>query len=297
VADDDLPITEGSLQLVVAWASGARSIGRSIKTADAVNAALRDHAQVAVESLTDPAPYAPDADMEDNSHLEADPEELLDTSLVEELQKGASLPLATEAELSSKPLLCHALLIGEGENQTIFVRKRSPLQFAKKSLVAQLIHDTLDRLESPVFAFDNRYDVIITRDKVYILNKNAFEGLFKDSGAVLAQTDEWVKEVAKTIPMAEGSTEVLEAVLKKNQFLRRKFLAVKERPHIKTMTPDTLRAEIERHGYPTTELMDGDNLKVTSDNAKLVLQLLNEDLFSGGFSHERYAASSKRPVS
>jgi hypothetical protein len=63
------------------------------------------------------------------------------------------------------------------------------------------------------------------------------------------------------------------------------------------MTPDTLRAEIDRHGYDPAELMDGDKLKVTGDNVKLVRQLLNEDLFSGGFSHERYGASSKRPVS
>ena len=41
------------------------------------------------------------------------------------------------------------------------------------------------------------------------------------------------------------------------------------------------------------DLMDGDKLKVTGDNVKLVLQLLNEDPFSGGFSHEHYAASSK----
>lgn len=43
--------------------------------------------------------------------------------------------------------------------------------------------------------------------------------------------------------------------------------------------------------------MDGDDLKVTEQNVKAVLQLLNEDLFSGGFSQERYAAGSKRPVS
>lgn len=70
-------------------ASGKKSVGRSVKTADDVDASLRSHAQMAVESLTDSAPYAPDADMEDNTHLEADLDELLDAGLLEELGKGS----------------------------------------------------------------------------------------------------------------------------------------------------------------------------------------------------------------
>jgi hypothetical protein len=155
----------------------------------------------------------------------------------------------------------------------------------------------LDRVDSPIFAFDDRYDAIITKDKVYVLNKDAFEGLFKESQAVLAKTDEWVKEVVDAIPMTQGSSQALETTLKRNQFLRKKFLAVKQRPHVMSMTPDALRDEIQRHGYDLADLMDGDDLKVTEQNVKIVLQLLNEDLFSGGFSQERYAAGNKRPVS
>ena len=119
--------------------------------------------------------------------------------------------------------------------------------WGEKSVVALTMNNTLDRVTSPVFAFD-RYDAVITSTDVYILDKNAFEGLFKESNAVLAKTTDWIKEVAKSIPMAEGSAEALEATLKQNQFLGRKFLAVKQRPHIKTMTSDTLTTEIDRHG-------------------------------------------------
>ena len=68
--------------------------------------------------------------------------------------------------------------------------------------------------------------------------------------------------------MAEGSAEALEATLKQNQFLGRKFLAVKQRPHIKTMTSDTLTTEIDRHGHDPADLMDGDKLKVTGDDVQ-----------------------------
>ncbi|GEO92153.1 Kiwa anti-phage protein KwaB-like domain-containing protein [Kocuria flava] len=291
---DELPSTEGSLQLVVAWRSGKATIGRCIKTADDVEETLRSHAERAVAEMTDPAPYSPDTDMEDNTHLEADPEELFDTSLIETLRQGASLQLATEQELKTKALFCHAAVIGRGDAETIFVKKRSPIQLGKKSVVATLLNNTLDKIETPIFAFDNRYDAIITKSKVYVLDKSSFEGLFKESPAVLAKTTEWVQEVSSVVSMTDGSQEILETVLKRNQHLRKKFQAIMRRPHIQTLTPDTLRSVILSSGYNPTELMDGDNLSVTDTNVKTVLQLLNEDLFIGSFSQEPFAAGSKR---
>lgn len=294
---NELPTTEGPLQLVVAWTSGKTTIGRYIKTAEDVDEALRAHAERAVADLTDPAPYSPDTDMEDNTHLEATPEELFDTGLLEALRQGASLQLASEQELKINTLFCHATVMGRGETETIFVKKRSPIQLGKKSIVATLFNDTLDRVEIPVFAFDNRYDAVITKSKVYVLNKRNFEGLFKESPAVLAKTTEWVQEVSSVISMTEGSQDVLETVLKRNQHLRNKFQAIMKRPHIQTLTPNALRSVIEDSGYNPAELMNGDNLSVTDANVKTVLQLLNEDLFIGSFSQEPFAAGSKRHMS
>lgn len=51
-----------------------------------------------------------------------------------------------------------------------------------------------------------------------------------------------------------------------------------------------------KYGLDPADLMEGDSLKVTRQNAKDVLRLLNEDLFSGGFSQRHYAASAKRTI-
>ena len=99
--------------------------------------------------------------MEDNSHLEADPDELLDAGLLHELRRGASLPLATDQELKNRPLLCHGVLIGEDDDQVIFIKKRSPIQLARKSVVATMSNGTLDRLSSPVLC--SRSTTVTTR--------------------------------------------------------------------------------------------------------------------------------------
>lgn len=288
---------QGSLHLVVAWATGRTYAARVVKMSDVVAGRLRSHAERAVEGLTNPTPYAPDADMEDNSHMEAPRDESLDTALIEELSKGASLDLATDDELRDSRLVCHALVVTSSTETILLVKKRSPIQLAKKSLVASLVHGRLDELESPLFAFDNRYDVIVASQAVYILDKKAFEGLFKNSPAVLDKTSDWIRGVATVISFSEGSVEQLDTVLKRNSVLRSKFLAVKERTYLNAITPDALRDEIVKHGLEPDNLMDGDSLKVTGQNAKDVLRLLNEDLFSGGFSQQRYAASAKRAIS
>lgn len=290
------PFLQGSRHLVVAWASGKSYVARLVKMSDEVADRLHSYAEQAVNGLSDPTPYAPDADLEDNSHMEASRDESLDTALIEELSKGASLDVATDHELRTKTLICHALVVTSNINVTLYVKKRTPIQLAKKSLLAAVVHGRLDELESPLFAFDNRYDVIVTDEKVYVLDKKAFEGLFKNSGAVLAKTGEWINDVAKVIPFAEGSAAELDTILKRNSVLRNKFLAVKDRAYLHTITPETLRSEMAKYGLDPADLMDGDSLKVTGQNAKDVLRLLNEDLFSGGFSQQHYAASAKRTI-
>lgn len=287
---------QGGVHLVVAWAQGKSYAARLVKMSDEVADSLKSYAEQAVSGSSDPTPYAPDADMEDNSHMEAPRDESLDTALIEELSKGASLDVATDHELRTKTLICHALVVTLGTEITLFVKKRSPIQLAKKSLLAAVVHGRLDELESPLFAFDNRYDVIITDEKVYVLDKTAFEGLFKNSEAVLSKTGEWISEVAEVIPFAEGSADELDTILRRNSVLRNKFLAVKARPYLHTITPDTLRNEMAKYGLDPADLMDGDSLKVTGQNAKDILRLLNEDLFSGGFSQQHYAASTKRTI-
>lgn len=290
------PTVQGSVQLVVAWASGKSYTARLVKMSGEVANTLKSYAQQAASGLSDPTPYAPDADVEDNSHMEAPLDESLDTALIEELSKGASLDLASEYELRNKPLTCYALVVSSGSANTLFVKKRSPIQLAKKSLRAHFIHGRLDELESPLFAFDNRYDVIITGQTVFVLDKKAFEGLFKNSNAVLAKTEEWIKDVAAVIPFADGSAAELNSILRRNSILRNKFLAVKERPYLRTITPNTIRNEMVKYGLDPAELMDGDSLKVTDKNAKDILRLLNEDFFSGVFSQQHYAASAKRTI-
>ncbi len=289
--------TGGPLALVVAWRTGARVVTRLVKTRGAVEDALRQAAADTTAAMTDGHPYSPDVDIEDNTHLVAARDELLDTELVDQLEMGSSLPLATDDEVRTRPLVCYAAVIGSGDSRTVFIRKRNPVQLATKSIVARLLDGTLDHVEYPLLAFDSRYDMVLTPEWAYVLDKRQFELMFRDSEAVLSKTSTWVDELAAGIPITQETKESLVDALRRNSHYRSKFHAILRRPHIKTLTTRELRAAMRKRGLEPDKFIKRGELDFSKQNIKTLLRLLNEDLFTGDFSSEQFAAGSKRQTS
>ena len=156
------------------------------------------------------------------------------------------------------------------------------MKLASKGIIA-VFKDSLDRIDAPIFAFEPRFDVIITTNQVWALNQKAFESLFKDSEAVLAKTSEWV----------ESLSGHLADRLKKNSVLRNKVLSVLRKPHISGLKTEDIEAAIERHSLSPQILNAYGQFVFDSSTERDILQLLNEDLFTGEFSGSAYAASKK----
>lgn len=232
-------------------------------------------------------------DEDDDAYLETSLDELLDTALLEELLRAASLPQATTDDLRRRSLALYALVVGrDPQRLTAFVRRGNPVKLAKKGLVA-MFDDTLVRVERPLLAFDNRYDVIIYPGQVHILNQKNFEALFKESDAVLAKTAEWAESFGESLPISDDSKEWLATRLRANSVMRRRVQSILKSDYLTKLTPKTLRKKMLERGLDPTALMDNGGLVFNKETERDVLQLLNEDLWTGDFSGEQYAASRK----
>src|SRR5215467_5751463 len=117
--------------LVVAWRSGRNTYARFVKAGGAVTAALRGYAKEAVSKITNGQgrPYNPDDEQEDECpFLTTDRSELLDTSLLEQLDRGASLLPATAQDMREHALALYAVLIGNDPgSRIVFVRRGNPV--------------------------------------------------------------------------------------------------------------------------------------------------------------------------
>jgi hypothetical protein len=287
---------DGPAALVVAWRTGRNAHGRVVKAGGDVMASLREYAHRAVEDIqsNEGIDYDPnDAQDEERVYLEADHDELMDTALLGEIQQGASLPQATTEDLKKRTLAAYALVVGANPSQlTIFVRKGNPVQLAKKSLVA-IFDETLTRVEQPLLAFDDSYDVVISSGSVLILDQKNFEGIFKESEAVLAKTSEWAHELGETLPMSAESEKWLSERIRQNVFMRRRVQSILKSDYLARLTPEGLRTKMVANGLAPERLMDDDGLIITKETERDILLLLNEDLWRGDFSGQQYAATNK----
>jgi hypothetical protein len=292
----DIDIHAAAATLMVAWRTGQNAYGAELKAGGQVIDAMRGYAQESLHIITSAQgrPYNPDDEQdEDAPVLTANQDELLDTALLEQLRTGSSLPPIGPDALRKKTLALYALLIGnDPDSRLIFVRKGNPVSLATKSIVA-ILDDTLTRVTQPVLAFDPTFDVILLGSAVWILNQKNFEGLFKESAAVLARTSEWVDELNQVLPIAADGKEWLAGRLRQNSVVRRKIQSILRSPYLPKLTADNLHAKMGEHGLNSEDLMKDGSLIFNKDTEKDLLLFLNEDLWAGDFSGDQYAAARK----
>lgn len=282
--------------LIVAWRTGRNAHGRMVKAGGQVIEALRSHAQDSLEKIAtgQGRPYNPDDDQEDAPFLSADQDELLDTALLEQLQIGSSLRPIAPDELRRRSITLYALIIGDDPNNTMmFIRRGNPVSLASKSIVA-VFDQTLSRVTEPILAFDPNIDVIIHGSAVWVLNQKNFEALFKESDAVLAKTAEWVDKLDQALPVEPESKEWLSRRLRENSVLRRKIQSILRSQYLSTLTPSILRKQMVARGLDPSKLMKEESLIFNKDTERDILLFLNEDLWTGDFSGEQYAAAAKK---
>ncbi len=294
-AIEEIDIAEAAT-LIVAWRAGRTARGAVLRAGGQVSDAMRGYAREALQTITSGhgRPYNPDDEQdEDTAFLTASQDELLDTALLEQLRIGSSLPLIGADELRKRTLALYALLIGNDPgSRVIFVRKGNPVSLAAKGVVA-VFDDALTRVTRPILAFDSTFDVILLGSSVWILNQKNFEGLFKESEAVLARTSEWVNQLGQVLPIAGDGQEWLATRLRQNSVMRRKVHSILRSHYLPKLTPDILRARMSAHSLKPEDLMKDGALIFNMDTEKDLLLFLNEDLWTGDFSGDQYAAARK----
>ena len=75
--------------------------------------------------------------------------------------------------------------------------------------------------------------------------------------------------------------------------MRRKVQSILQSQYLVHLTPQVLREKIRLHGLDPYKLLRDGQLVIDKETEHDVLLLLNEDLWTGDFSGEQYAAARK----
>jgi hypothetical protein len=242
--------------------------------------------------------YSIEADLEDDEYMTAsldgrDEEAALRDSIV----NLDGMDQVGSADLPDRPLTFYAVVLGnQRARRTAYIRKSNPMKVAKPGWGLFEFGDTLTTIRNAVFIVEDRFDLILRPDAIDVLTPKVFENLFYELTGVDARVRDWVRGIARHLPMGDGVVDLLTTTCRAKPRLRRRLHAIQERGHLAHVTLQQFRHEVRRHGYEATRFIRNGQIVADEDDYGVLLQILNEDLFRGGLTDEEFAAERKTLV-
>lgn len=239
-------------------------------------------------------PYEATAELaEGEVFLIGDEETLTDLQPLYEMAADATeLPTIPTDELDQRIAL-YAVVVGEVDRIVLLKRSDPRIGYRGKRTFLAILDERLERLEGPTFAFYTSFDLILAPEWAVVVSQTAFERLFRDAGLVEQHIDEWVAGIDQVLPWAPGSVDALAKVATRDSRIWRRLREINRRGHLVDVTIDQVRDYAGQMNLEIDHLIDNDQLIFDPDERFTTLHLLNEDLFRGPLSDERFEAQRK----
>jgi hypothetical protein len=296
-----------SLTLSVGWRSGRKTKLRQISIGGDVERAFRTVLHSALQDLNqrEPEPWSPDADLTPETYLVLPAADLGDApvlaaehggmSLAAALQAAEALPVMHPDDLPAGDLSFYSLTVGNtAGRRTVFLRRTNPRRGLKKGRFYTFLGDSLQRLNEPIFAFDDRVDLLFVDDRVAVLSQTVFAAMFRDQDVLAAQIPAWADELHSVVPVSDDGRQRLINRALKDTRLRARLEAIVHRGHLPTVSSATMTQALTDAGMDPSTLIDAEGkLSLEEDDIPQMLYFLNEDLFVGALTSTGFRADKK----
>lgn len=284
-----------TLSIVRSWNQNQIFPERILLSLDAAEA-LRSTCRRVRQSIEsgDSKDYVGTAELEDREFfLILDEGTLREISIFDAMaQKAGALPMLRPSALDSRTVMYCASL-GEHMPRTLFIKKVDPRLNYKTGRFLAIGREELTVVNEPAFSFAPDFDIIIGLGWAIVLNQRSFELLFRDIGIVEAHVESWISGITDYLPMTERSIAELKRVALRDSRTWRRLKEIKYRSHLSRVDVH----DIARYAYdvgldPQKLIVDGKLIFDPSERFE-ILKLLNEDVYLGNLTDQRYEAQRK----
>lgn len=301
VINVDAPIT-----LAVAWTTGKNMKIRQVQLSAEIADIFREVVRRTIADINsrEPAPWTPDADLSPETFLVLSVEEVGSaptlttdhggTTLLQLLSEAERLEIIHPNRLPTGDMTLYAIVAGDIGRRAAFIRKTNPRRGLKSGRIFSILSQELQRIEDPIFAFDEWIDLVSLGENLIILSQTVFAALFRNQEVLAAKIPEWVKELNNSITISTEGQERLEARAKRDSRLRARLEAIVKRDHLSSVPRATLERAMEDNELDPSRLVDeSGHLILDDEDIPAVLYLLNEDLFVGSLTSTGFRADKK----
>ncbi|MDA8061314.1 MAG: hypothetical protein M0T80_02580 [Actinomycetota bacterium] len=212
------------------------------------------------------------------------------------IHQGSSLPLLKAGELGRRTFAFYALLVGNTpETRTAFVTQWNPHRLGLSGKILTAFGDQLRRIGQPLLAFESLFHMAVTADGIAVLNKSAFEKVFRDVETMRARVPVWAAHVEAALPLDDTSLGCLADVCVKNMRVAAKARSLFESGVLKdrTITAAMLAGEMRRQDLDADRMVKHDKLVIEEADVPTLLKLLDEGLWRGWLTETAWEAGSK----
>jgi len=293
----EINLATESIILVVAWREGRTLVAGDIGLERSVATHMRE---VCAATLTD---------LKGRRWRDADPEaSLMDDEVIRVLRDALRPPppvlgvldgttaldqLSVDA-LPQKSLLFYAVVAGDPPARYVaFLRKVNPYVAYKAGWFATFLGDRLTSVDGAVFRFDDTFDLIVTQDTVFALSTTVYDLFFRDTELLTARIPEYITKIGVSLPLDPGAEADLQTLAMKSSRVRARLRSLADRGYLAGVTVDALAESARRQGIEPNRLIRDGHLILDKDDPHLLLQVLNEDLYTGDLSKIPYAVDRK----
>jgi hypothetical protein len=289
-----------NITLQVASRRGDRVAGGHLKVVNAALELLRDQTKEALDDIErmQPRDYWPDANLDPEEYFVLKRSDVEDTfGVLAFVDAGADTDLLDPGDMAGR-LLFYSIVLGGGKGHRVaFVSKSNPARTLGKGGVWLTLlpdGDALRNVDTPLFLFEDRVDLVVGQETLIVRNQLAFEQWFRESPAITENVHKWVDSINEHLPFAEDGVERLRRRAETNSRIRRLLRNINERGHLKDVPLAKIRGHIRDQGLSERDFIKDDKL-VIPDDPGILLKVLNEDLFTGGLTGVPFVSDNKAP--
>jgi hypothetical protein len=295
---DDAHLGPG-MSLIVVERNGRAFRDFEVRIAGDAGAHLAEAWEATVEAFAsaEHVPYTPEVVIRagEGGVLVIDEDLGDENEIVEVLLDDVDRPVRVPQDVNAERLYLYAVLSTTDTGRIAAIKKQSPAKRARAGKRWALAHDELVLMEEDPWQLHPIFDMLVAVDGAYAVSVSAFEQLFAEADRLVEKVDDWVQTVAAALPMDADQQDVLIDRSRESSRVRRRLRSIVHRGHLTRVSVGDVRRHVGGMGLPVAEFVHNDRLVVERANVDQLLQVLNEDLFVGGLTGDRFRSEGKGP--
>jgi len=199
-------------------------------------------------------------------------------------------------ELGKRTFVFYAAVVGnDPDRRTAFVTQWNPHRIGLEGKILTAYGNQLREIRDPLLAFERLFHMAVTPEGIAVLNKTAFEKVFRDVETMQERVPVWADHVGASVPLDDAGLGCLRQACARNMRIAAKARGLFESGILKDrkITAKMLADEMRRQNLDADRMVKQGKLVIEESDVPTLLKLLDEGLWRGWLTDTPWEAGSK----